>query len=286
MNNIKFAFFGTPRMAVTVLDELEKNNFCPSVIFCAPDKPAGRKKILTPPPAKIWALERNIPIEQPQNKKELYHAITKYTIDISLVAAYNIIIGPKSLQYASYGTLNIHPSLLPLHRGPAPIQQTILDGDTTTGVCLMQLDEDIDHGPIVACKSISLQGSETYLELEELLAKIGSRLFIDSLEGYISGTITPSAQNHSDATFSKRFASDDGRVDLNNTTVVEIDRKVRALNPEPGTWTEIETNKGLLQRVKILSGTITENNYVPKRVTPAGKNEMSWDDFIKRYVNK
>ena len=281
--NSKFAFLGTPRFAVYVLEELEKAGLLPVVVFCAPDMPVGRKRVLTSPPVKVWAQERGITVEQPVNKKELEKAISTYQLDVSIVAAYNIIISPIALKHPKHGTINIHPSLLPRHRGPAPIQQTILDGDTTTGVCIMQLDEQVDHGPLLGCKERSLTGTETYLELEEELSRHGGQLLVSLLPDYLSGSQDLKDQDHAKATLTHRFTLADGQFDLAHDDPIAIDRKVRALNPEPIAWTVVETKKGP-KRLKVLSGSIIDGTYTPKRVIPEGKKEMDWDDFLRGNV--
>lgn len=271
---------GTPRFAVYVLEALERNDLVPEVVFCAPDKPVGRKKILTPPEAKLWALERNIPVEQPHNKHELTEALRKYSVDVSIVAAFNIIITPEALALPKHGTLNVHPSLLPKHRGPAPIQQTLLDGDTTAGVCIMELDEEIDHGPLLTCTEYQLNGTETYLELEKQLATEGGNLLANILPQWLTNAHQPTPQNHAHATHTTRFETNDAQVDLETESAIDIDRKVRALNPEPTAWTLLETKHGP-KRIKILSGSIQDGKYVPERVVPEGKKEMGWEDFLR-----
>jgi len=276
-----FAFMGTPRFAVYVLEELELRGHVPSVVFCAPDKPTGRKRILTAPLSKEWAKARGIPTEQPANKKELELAIARHTFVISIVAAYNIIISPHALKKPTYGTLNIHPSLLPKWRGPTPIQAALLAGDTHTGVCIMVLDEKIDHGPILGCEKLTLIGTENYLELEETLARKGGALLDTLVPKWIDGTISLAPQDHIRATYSKKYTVKDAHVNLIDDNPQEIERKVRAFNPEPGAWAMVKTKNGI-KRIKILSGTCTkEGAYTPFHIIPESKSAMLWSDFIR-----
>ncbi|MDP3989312.1 MAG: methionyl-tRNA formyltransferase [bacterium] len=279
--SINYAFMGTPLFAVHVLDELAQAHTFPTVVFCAPDKPIGRKKVLTAPPVKKWAHEHNIPVEQPRNKKELEDSLKKYTLDVSIVAAYNIIITASALAHPTYGTLNVHPSLLPRWRGPAPIQATILARDQEAGVCIMQLDEEIDHGPILTCEPIPLDVTETYVELQERLARLGGTLLSRILTPWVQGQYPGTNQDHAKATYSKKFSRTDAYVDLYKDQPEYIDAMVRALNPEPGTWTTVTTKKGE-KDIKILSGKISkEGVYTPLCIIPEGKREMSWDDFAR-----
>jgi methionyl-tRNA formyltransferase len=156
--NIKFAFFGTAGFSVAVLDELERAGFLPSAVVTAPDAVMGRKKVLTPSPVKVWAQARNIPVVLPDSLANF---------DLFVIASYGKIIPKKILDIPRFGTLNVHPSLLPKYRGPSPIQTFILNGDEETGVTIMLTDEQMDHGPVIASAKFEARNSRLkYKELE------------------------------------------------------------------------------------------------------------------------
>ncbi len=186
--------------------------------------------------------------------------------DFFLVVAYGKIIPKEILEIPRLGVLNVHPSLLPKYRGPTPIQTTLLNGDTTTGVSIMLLDEEIDHGPILKISNFQFPiSNETYASLSEKLAHLGADILIEVLPKYVHGKITPVPQEHEKATCTKKFTTEDAFVPYKDLAAAlggdiektrHIDRIIRALNPEPGVWTRTENNQILdlpkNKRVKLL----------------------------------
>ena len=261
---MRYAFFGTPRFAELVLQQLIKKDFVPSLVVCNPDRPMGRKKIITPPLTKVLAKQRGIPVWQPE-KLILGEAKEKLSgFDVSIIAAYGKIIPKSVLELPRRGTIGIHPSLLPHYRGAAPIQTAILDGADETGVSLFVVDEQVDHGPVIAQRAVPLV-TQAYLSLESELAVIGAKLLIEKLQQFIDGTIKPASQSESGTTFTKKFETDDARVDLEKDSPEFVWRKVRALNPEPGVWT-IKNSK----RMKILEANLENNRLVLKKIQYEG----------------
>lgn len=257
---MNYAFLGTPRFAEIVLEKLIKKGFMPSLVVCNPDRPVGRKKIITSPPTKILAEKNNIPVWQPE-KLAIEEAEEKLNgIDVAVVAAYGKIIPKSVLELPKHGTIGVHPSLLPHYRGASPLQTAILDGANETGVSLFIVDEEIDHGPIVAQRAVELV-TQTYLELESELATIGADLLIEKLAHYVNGEIKPMSQDEADATFTKKFDTEDARVDLEHDTPEIVWRKVRALNPEPGVFA-MKNGK----RMKILEAQLTDKRLILKKV--------------------
>ncbi|MBI1956903.1 MAG: methionyl-tRNA formyltransferase [Candidatus Niyogibacteria bacterium] len=234
---MKFVFLGTPLFAVRVLEELAKKNLLPSLVVTAPDKPAGRGLKLTLPPVKAWAESRRIPIFQPATLKspEAAKRLAEEGADVFVVAAYGKLIPGAVLTLAPKGALNIHPSLLPRWRGADPIRNAILADDAETGVTIMQLDEKLDHGPLIAQKAVPVN-EKTYEKLEEELAVLGGALLTDILPQWFAGAIKPREQNHTEATFTKKIVKEDGHLDWNESAET-IERKIRALNPWPGIFT-------------------------------------------------
>src|SRR3989338_9061983 len=148
---INFIFFGGEPLAVPILQQLYESGFIPQLIVCSPDKPVGRKQILTSPPTKNWAVEHNIPFLQPEKlDTEFFYRLQTTNYDLAIVVAYGKIIPKNVLEIPKCGTINVHPSLLPLYRGPAPITAPILNGDAETGVTIIQLNEKMEKSPILS----------------------------------------------------------------------------------------------------------------------------------------
>ncbi|MBI4033927.1 MAG: methionyl-tRNA formyltransferase [Candidatus Brennerbacteria bacterium] len=239
----KFVFFGSPEFATIVLEKLIGAGFIPAVVVCNPDRPVGRKKIITPPPTKILARKNNVKIYQPE-KLEIGNA------DFGIVASYAKIIPKDIIETFKLGVIGVHPSLLPRHRGASPIQSAILSGDEVTGVTLYLLDEKMDHGPILASREFSISNFQFSI-LQTKLAELAGDMLVKILPQFLKGEIKPQPQNELKATYTKKFKTEDAFVDLEKDYPVVVERKVRALNPEPGVWT-MQNGK----RVKILEAEI------------------------------
>ncbi len=267
-----FVFFGTDEFAAAVLEELSKR-LQPALIVTAPDTRAGRGRRLAAPAVKLWAEAHQISYLQPENLRSDLKLMKLLKLrKLVLVASYGKILPPELLTLPARGGLNIHPSLLPKYRGPTPIQSAILAGEKETGVTIMLIDEQIDHGPILKAKSLKLK-DKNYIEIREELAREGARLFIEILPDWLAGKITPQPQNHSQATFTKKFKKTDGLIDLAGQPQFNY-RKFLALNPWPGTYCFINH-----QRVIITNAEFANGQFIITRVKPAGRREMSWADF-------
>lgn len=275
--NTRFAFFGTPAFAATVLAKLIANDFIPDTVVTNPDRPVGRRKIVTPPPVKQILLEQDesirerIRLFQPEHSKEL-PLIPGGPYDFFVVASYGFILPKELLALPRLGTIGVHPSLLPRHRGASPIQNTILEGDREAGVSLFLIDEKVDHGPVVARETLDGYdiSSIAYPELHDTLAELGGNLLVRTLPKFIEGKLAPEVQDESKATYSKKFTTDDARVDLEKDAPEMIWRKVRALNPEPGVFT-MSTSKGGPRRMKILDADFSSGKLTLRRIQMEGK---------------
>ena len=214
--NLRFAFFGTPRFAEIILNELEQKGFIPALVVTAPDKPKGRKLLLTPSEVNIWAKKRHIPVLMPEklSNEAFLEDLKKTDFDLFIVAAYGKIIPKVVLDLPRNGSLNIHPSLLPKFRGPSPIESAILSDETSTGVTIIVLDEEMDHGPIIAQQEFIIENWPTKgSRLAEYLAHAGGALLAETLPEYLArGKAYP--QDHSRATFTKKISKEDGLIDL------------------------------------------------------------------------
>ncbi len=262
-SGLKIIFMGTPEFAVPILENLANSEYKPVAVFCAPDKPVGRKQILTPPPVKVLAQKYNIFVWQSANSHELVQTIKSLPCDLIITAAYGLILPKEVLDAPQYGCLNIHPSLLPKYRGPSPIQSVILNGDTETGVTIFKMDEQIDHGPILITNHLSLTTKRfTTLELSQKLSELGAELLLKTLPDWIANKIEPKPQNDQQATFTKIIKKEDGKIDWQKSTA-EIERQIRAFTPWPGSYTTIPNyspSKVEGSKLKIIKADFLEKN--------------------------
>ena len=276
-----YSFFGTPRFAEIVLKKLIETGMKPRVVVCNPDQPVGRDQILTPPPTKIIAAEYDILVWQPEKPLVGQFEILKNN-DVFIIAAYGKIIPGEILKIPKNGSIVLHPSLLPKYRGATPIRSAILAGEKEIGVTIIKMDKKIDHGPILSQRKIKTE-KKSYLELRDELAEVGAKLLIETLPKYLNNEIVPKAQNHNEATFTKKFSSDDAYVlpeklktafQKSGKEAEEIERMIRALNPEPGVWTEFEEQYGNLpkgKRIKLLESEIKGGKLILTEIQIAGK---------------
>src|SRR3989338_1190670 len=236
---VKTAFFGTSEFAVPALKYLIQNGYDIIAVVTQPEKPVGRTMTIMPSPIKKSAIENNILVFEPHNLKNddnFFKSFKHLNPDLCIVAAYGKIIPYQYLEIPRLGFINIHPSLLPKYRGPSPIQAAILNGDKGTGVAIIKLDEEMDHGAILANHKSQIINYKYYKELESELAEEGAKLLLDILPKYINGEIVLQEQDHSRATFTKILTRHDGKIDWNKSAQ-EIHNQICALNPEPGVWT-------------------------------------------------
>ncbi len=244
---MNIVFFGTPEFGAIVLEKLVQSGLKPVLVVTAPDKPVGRKQILTPPPAKVSAEQYTISVAQPSDGENLKLKIENLLPDMFVVASYGQILSKEILAIPKFGALNVHPSLLPKYRGSSPVQSAILNGEKTTGVSIMLMDEKIDHGLLLSQREFSIsnyqfsngKGKPTYPELHDALAQLGGELLVETILQWIEGRIFAQAQDHSQATFTKRIKKENGKIDWTKSAEY-IDRQVRAFQPWPGTYTEIK----------------------------------------------
>lgn len=317
MNKVKTVFMGTPDFAVPVLEALIKSDFIEVVAVIAnPDRPVGRKQTMTPPPIKILAEKYGIPVLQPDRikKPEWVEKIKELNPELIIVAAFGQIIPKEILDIPKYKTLNIHGSLLPQLRGPSPIPYAILEGHQKTGNTIMLVDEQMDHGAILAQEELEIAEKETAETLFEKMAKIGAILLMETLPLWIEGKIIPQEQDHKKATYCKIIIKEDGKIDWSDTAE-NIERKIRAFTPWPGTFCFFQDQNGDQKRLKIIEADVMEVEpplspevQPPKiypgllfiednslliqtgkdclkliKVRPEGKNQLSAEEFINGY---
>lgn len=228
------AFAGSGQFAVPCLDELLRIADI-QLVISQPPKPEGKTKSLLPSPLLESAHKHGLRTATPVKIAELEDALSQLNLDAVIVADYGQIIPASLLKLPKFGYINIHPSLLPRHRGPAPISAAILNGDKKIGNSIIQMDEKMDHGPIIAQESYPLSGREMAADLEIELAKRASQLIVRVLPKFFSGLFKPHRQNHEMASYHKLFHRADGQIYWTENAEL-IDRKFRAYYPWPGVW--------------------------------------------------
>jgi len=260
-NKIRTIFIGTPDFAVPCLKKLVSQKDIELVlVITQEDKPVGRKKTITAPPVKKIAQELNLPILQPKKLKddEVLQKIKETNPELIIVAAYGKIIPKSILDLPKYGTLNIHASLLPKYRGASPIQNVIVNGEKETGITIMLLDKEMDHGDVLTQEKITITDNETAGSLFEKLAPLGAELLTKTLPDWILGKIKLQSQNHDEATFTKILTREDGKIDWNQDAKI-IEQKVRGFSPWPGTWTNLN-HKNQTLRLSIHEAKVISDN--------------------------
>ncbi len=291
MNNLntKFAFFGSSRLSVIVLDELHKLGLAPEFIVTTCDKPVGRKQIITPNVVKTLAQEKNILCFDPQkldadfiNKiKEINIKDGTEVCPVFLVASYGKILPKNLIDIPSKKTLNIHPSLLPQYRGASPLPTTILEDTKNTGVSIMIIDEEMDHGPLIAQKAITIHNWTPYDDFEEYMAREGALLFAEIFSKWINGEIETKEQDHSLASYTKKFSKEDALIDLTADPYTNW-RKIQAFDGWLQSYFIINRN-GKNLRIKITEANFENNKLEILKVIPEGSKEMSYADFERGY---
>ena len=289
---IKVIFMGTPDYAEEILKKLIEDNEIGVVsVYTQPDKPVGRKKILTPPPVKELAQKHGIEVYQPNSMKdeEAVESVLKQECDFIVVAAYGQILPKAVLEHAP--CINLHASILPKYRGASPIQQAILNGDTKTGVTAMLMDEGLDTGDIIKIEECEIGEDEMVEELFEKLTHIAVDLTLDVLKNF--SAYTPVAQNDAEATYCKKITKEDGRIEFDDAKILY--NKYRAFTPWPGVYldsglklkkmrlasTSGSFEKGKILKVDACAEVGCENGSVEVcRVQPSSKKEMDIKDYL------
>jgi methionyl-tRNA formyltransferase len=266
---IKIAFFGTPELTTTLLDSLKNNDLTSALVVTNPDEPKGRGLVLTPPPAKLWAIENDIPFLQPEKlDDDFFTVLKKMDFDIFIVAAYGKIFPEKFIDMPKHGTLNVHYSLLPKYRGATPVESAILSGDAKTGVSIQQMRFKLDTGPIVASEDFPIPSDITAPALRDALNKIAAAMLPNVIRKYVSGEITPVPQDENFATHSKKIKKEDGLIDPHGNPVLNY-RKFRAYISWPRTYF---FEKGV--RIIISAAQLEDGVFKIEKVIPEGKKEM------------
>ena len=243
-STVKIVFMGTPEFSASSLKALHEAGYNIVLSVTQPDKPVGRKHIITPSPVKVLSMELGIPVYQPSTFKAegSEDEIKNAEPDLIVTAAYGKILPQKVLDIPKMGSVNVHGSLLPLKRGSAPVQRAVLEGDKVTGVTIMKMDIGMDTGDMLSRVEYEIPENMHASELMDELAKAGADLLVKTLPGYIAGDITPVAQDNDKATYSPPIEASEGLIDWNDPAVA-VHNRIRALSEWPGAFTYMNGKK-------------------------------------------
>ncbi|GJQ36973.1 MAG: methionyl-tRNA formyltransferase [Anaerolineaceae bacterium] len=293
-------FMGSPDFALPALRLLAQTYWVVGVVT-QPDRASGRGRELKAPPVKSLAQDLNVPIIQPERLREpeAMAQLKAWNPDLIVVAAFGQILKKDVLELPQYGCINVHASLLPRWRGAAPINAAVLAGDEETGVTIMKMDVGLDTGPMLAKRSLRIKPDDTTGSLIGALSTLGADLLIETLPGYIDGKVTLKPQPEDGVTYAPMLKKEDGRLDFEKPAV-ELERRIRAMNPWPGAW--FEWNGAPLKVLKartdilftymnqtpgnrLVSGNepvvATSNGFLfLEEVQPPGKKQMSGKSFL------
>lgn len=289
MNKLRFVYFGGEPIGVPVLEALLRAGLVPSLVVCNPDRPAGRGHKLTPPPIKELAAQHAIPVYQPNKTKdpEDIPDITAHPWDLFVVVAYNRILPEWLIELPTHKTINVHPSLLPLRRGPNPIRSAIVEDDRASiGVSIMLMDREMDHGPLLTQVPATINDEDWPLsgpQLDAHLARQGGALLAATIPNWISGAMVPTPQDHTAATYTTKLTKEAGRLSLDphqlptGAAAWTALCTIRGLAGWPGTFFEYNN-----QRIKITAAEIHNDTLKIIRIIPAGKKEQPFSEWLLR----
>lgn len=278
----RIAFWGTPELTTAYLNALKAANMLPVVVVTNPDRPQGRHQVLTPTPAKAWALAHDIPVLQPEKIDDAFRAaFTAYNIDLSIVVAYGSIIPKDVIDIPTHKTINVHYSLLPKYRGAAPTEAAILAGDTETGVSIQLMRPKLDTGPVVAHANVYIGADETTPELRARLTETGAALLTWTLPDLFAGKLDPIEQDESHATHCGKIKKEDAEIHFTDDAETNY-RKYRAYKEWPRTYFFHEHN-GVRMRVIIIEAKMEGGVFEITRVLPEGKKEIAYEEFVRNY---
>jgi methionyl-tRNA formyltransferase len=268
---LRILFAGTPEFAVTPLNTLISNGFCPAAVFTQPDRPAGRGRAPQASPVKQAAQVAGIPVYQPPTLRDraARERVASLAPDLMVVVAYGLIVPADILGIPRFGCWNIHASLLPRWRGAAPIQRAIEAGDSETGVCIMQMDAGLDTGPVIFRERMALDGNETGGSLHDRLAKRGADALLACLQRLAAGErLIPMAQTEQGVTYAGKLRKTEARIDWSESAAI-LERRVRAFNPWPVTCCSIAGAETRVWRAAVVAG---YSGQAPGTVVAAGRD--------------
>lgn len=297
---MKIVFFGTSNVALPILEALHREHEIQAVVT-APDARVGRKQTITPSPVALLVNELKLPVIKPEkikNNLELTQQLQQLSAEVFIVVSYGKILPGEIINLPPHKTLNIHFSRLPQYRGASPIQFALLNGDTTTATTIFVLDEQLDHGPIVAQEATTIDSDDNFLTLSQRMARQSAELLLNVLPDYVSGRRQSREQEHDQATYTKIISKMDGKIEWTKTAP-EVYNQFRAFYPWPGIWTTWQnktlkildclpaTSDQSASPGTVLSGGIVAcgNNTFLKinSLQLEGKNQVAITEFLNGY---
>lgn len=270
---MRVVFMGTPDFAVGTLEKLVEAGHEVVGVVSQPDKPKGRGKNLQPTPVKEAALKHGLTVYQPRRvrEEEFQAQLRELAPEAIVVVAFGQIIPKSILEMPKYGCLNVHASLLPKYRGAAPIQWAVIDGEKTSGVTIMQMDDGLDTGDMLAVAEIPLAEDETGGSLFDRLSDLGAQLLVDTLPKLEAGEITPVKQPEESTTdYARMITKADGAIDWSRSAE-ELERLIRGVIPWPGAFSRLNGKTLKIWKTKILDAT---SDLEPGQVVAAGKEGL------------
>lgn len=298
----KVVFMGTPDFAVPVLERLIEDKYEIVAVVTQPDRPKGRKKVLTPPPVKVTAEKYDIPVLQPEKMKDVeeINKVLAFKPDLVVTCAFGQILPKELLDAPKYGCINVHASLLPELRGGAPIHYAILEGKKKTGITIMYMVEKLDAGDILTQVEVPIDEKDTVGTLQDKLSEVGAKLLSDTLPRLLKGEIKPIPQDDSKATFASNIKREQEKIDWLKTGE-EIYNHIRGLNPWPVAYTNLsdkvmkiwwgekiqmaeQKEPGTIMKVESDGIVVATGNQTAIKITeiqPSGKKKMSVEQFVR-----
>ncbi len=301
---MKVIFCGTPDFAVPFLISLiHDKDIEVQAVVTQPDKPVGRKQILTPPPVKQTAIEYDLPVLQPDSiNEDFLELIKKMEPDFIIVIAYGIILPQEMIDIPKCDCINVHASLLPKYRGAAPVQTSLLNGDKETGITIMKINEKLDKGDIYMLRKVAIDEADTTEILSKRLSEIGAIILPSALKDIEDHVLSPIEQNEDDASYCKKISKNDARIDPEKENAEEILNKLRAFTKWPGIYMDFQN-----KRLKILHAKASKEKVDPGqlkdidgnlilgtkkesiklfKVQMEGKKPVAAKDFINGFLKK
>ena len=259
-DSIRIVYAGTPEFSVPALEALIDSDFEVVAVYTQPDRPAGRGREPRPSAVKLKALENNIPVFQPESLKsvEAQQYLSELKPDLMIVTAYGLLLPKAVLDIPRLGCINIHASLLPRWRGAAPIQRAILSGDKTTGITIMQIDEGLDTGGMLAKTECAIDADDTGSSLHDRLMALGAETLMTMLPAFIGGEIKAETQDESLATYAGKLSKQEAEIDWSQPAE-QLERSVRAYNAWPVAFTGWQ-KKGKTETLRVWKSIVVEGN--------------------------
>lgn len=258
MNNKKIVFFGTPEFASCILEGLIENNYNVIAVVTQPDKPVGRKKILTASPVKELALKHNIKVYQPVSLRKDYEFLKQLDFDMLISAAYGQILPQEVLDMAHINNINVHGSLLPKYRGGAPIQRSIINGDAKTGITIMEMIDRMDAGKIYGQEEIAIDKNINTTDLFKQLQEVGKDLLLKLLPDLLDNKLEGTIQDESQVTFAFNIKPEEEKIDFNQK-VIDVHNLIRGLSVNPGAYCYFDDRKLKIYKAAIFNETNDDN---------------------------